>query len=86
MGGEGTGIHHHVDHGAGDEGRELFHAVEGLEQQMGGAIARHRLELDQDASVGAEAHAILGDGRGESSTGPHRAVTVVLWCGELQTL
>jgi len=32
-------------------------------------MAPHRLDFDQDASVGAEAHAILGDGRAKEITG-----------------
>jgi hypothetical protein len=30
----------------GDDGRELFHELDGLEQQMRSTIAPHRLELD----------------------------------------
>ncbi len=69
MGGEGAVTHHQVDRGAGDKGRERFHALDGLEQPMRGAIAPHRLELDQEASVGAEAHAIPGDGRSSFDLG-----------------
>jgi hypothetical protein len=29
-----------------DEGREIFHELDGLEQQMRSTIAPHRLELD----------------------------------------
>jgi hypothetical protein len=48
--------------GAGDDGRELLHELDRLEEQMRGAIVPHRLELDQDAPVAAEADAVLGEG------------------------
>jgi hypothetical protein len=47
---------------AGDDGRELLHELDRLEEQMRGAIVPHRLELDQDAPVAAEADAVLGEG------------------------
>ncbi len=46
---------------AGDDGRELLHELDRLEEQLRGAIAPHRLEFDEDAAVGAEADAVLGE-------------------------
>jgi hypothetical protein len=47
--------------GAGDDGGELLHELDRLEEQMRGAIVPHRLELDQDAPVAAEADAVLSE-------------------------
>ena len=60
MRGEHAVIQNQVDRGAGDDGRELFQELDGLEEQVGRAIAPHRLELDEEASIGAEAEAVLG--------------------------
>jgi hypothetical protein len=54
-------IHKQVHRGARDEGRELFQELDGLEEEVRGAIAPDHLELDQDASIGAEAETILGE-------------------------
>jgi hypothetical protein len=62
MRGENAVIQNQVDRGAGDDGRELLHELDRLEEQMRGAIVPHGLELDQDAPVAAEADAVLGEG------------------------
>jgi len=46
---------------AGDDGRGLLHELDRLEEPLRGAIAPHRLEFDEDAAVGPEAHAVLGE-------------------------
>jgi hypothetical protein len=69
MRGEHAVIHDEVDRGAGDEGRELFQELDRLEERMRGAIAPHRLELDEDASIGAEAEAVLGERGAEEVAG-----------------
>jgi hypothetical protein len=61
MWGEDAVIQNQVDRGAGDDGRELCHELARLEEEMGGAIAPHRLEFDEDASVGTELDAVLGE-------------------------
>jgi hypothetical protein len=43
-----------------DDGGELLQEFDGLEEQVRRPIAPRRLELDEDASIGAEAEAILG--------------------------
>jgi hypothetical protein len=60
MRGEDAVVDEQVHGGAGDEGREPLHELDRLEQQLRGAIAPHRLELDEDAAVGA-ADAVLGE-------------------------
>jgi hypothetical protein len=40
-------------------------AMNSLGSKMGGAIAPHRLEFDEDASVGTELDAVLGERRAE---------------------
>jgi hypothetical protein len=47
--------------GTGDEGRELLHELDRLEEEMGSAITPHGLEFDEDASVGTELDAVLGE-------------------------
>ena len=61
MWGEDAVIQDQVDHGAGDDGRELLHELDRLEEEMGSAIAPHRLEFDEDVSVGPELDAVLGE-------------------------
>ena len=39
---------------------ELLQELNRVKQQMGRSIAPDRLEFDEDASVGSEAHAVLG--------------------------
>jgi hypothetical protein len=68
MRGEEAVVHDKVDRGARDEGRELLQEFDGLEEQVRRAIAPHRLELDEDASIGAEADAILGERRPKEVT------------------
>jgi hypothetical protein len=54
-------IQEQVDRGARNDGGELLHEPDGLEEQMGGAIAPHRFECDEDAPVGTEVDAVLGE-------------------------
>jgi hypothetical protein len=54
-------IQNQVDRGPGNDGRQLLHELDRLEEQMRGTIAPHRLEFDEDAPVGAEADAVLGE-------------------------
>jgi len=61
MWGEDAVIQNQVDRGAGVDGREFFHELDRLEEQMRGAIAPHRLEFDEDAPVGPELDAVLGE-------------------------
>jgi hypothetical protein len=61
MRGEGAVVDQQVHRGAGDDGRELLHELDRLEEQLRGAIAPHRLEREEDAAVGAEADAVLGE-------------------------
>jgi len=51
-----------VHRGTGDEGRQLLEEFDGLEEEVGGAVAPHTVwEFDEDAPVGAEAEAILSE-------------------------
>ena len=61
MRGEEAVVHDQVDGGAGDDRRELFQELDGLEEELRGAIALDRLERDEDAPVGPELEAILGE-------------------------
>jgi hypothetical protein len=61
MRGENAVIHNQVDRGSRDEGRERLQEFDGLEEHVRGAIAPHRLERDEDASIGAEAEVVLGE-------------------------
>jgi len=54
-------IHDEVDRGAGDDRRELLQELDRLEEQMRGAIAPERLQRDEDATVGPEVEAVLGE-------------------------
>lgn len=47
------------------EGRELFQALEGLEEHMRRAVAPHRVERHEDPPIGPQLEAILGKGRAE---------------------
>jgi hypothetical protein len=70
-----------VDGGTGDEGHELLHELDGLEQQMGSPITPHRFECDKEASIGTELDAVLGDGSAEEMAGYfkyHEAVRAVI--------
>jgi hypothetical protein len=59
--GEDTVVQDQVDGGAGDDGRELLQEFDGLEEEARRAIAPLRLELDEDASVGTELDAVVGE-------------------------
>jgi hypothetical protein len=61
MRGEDAVIQKQVHCGARDDGRELLQEFDGLEEEVRRSIAPHRLELDEDASIGAEAEAVLGE-------------------------
>ena len=61
MRGEDAVIREQVHRGARDDGRELLQEFDGLEEEVRGSIASHRLELNEDASIGAEAEAVLGE-------------------------
>jgi hypothetical protein len=61
MRGENAVIQNQVDRGARDDGRELLHELDRLEEQMRGAIAPDRLQRDADAPVGPELDAVLGE-------------------------
>jgi hypothetical protein len=54
-------IQKQVHRGPRDDGRELLQEFDGLEEEVRRSIAPHRLELDEDASIGAEAYAVLGE-------------------------
>jgi len=71
MRGEDAVIQKQGHRGAGDYGRELLQEFDGLEEEVRRAIAPHRLALDEDAPVGAEADAVLGE-RGCTRFGPFR--------------
>ena len=62
-------IHEQVPRGAGHEGGQLLQEFDGLEEEMRGAIAPHGLECDEDAPVGAEAQAVLGERGAEEIAG-----------------
>jgi hypothetical protein len=61
MRGEEAVKQNQVDRGSRDDGRELLQEFDGLEEEVRRAIAPHRLELDEEASIGAEAEAVLGE-------------------------
>ncbi|HLB48349.1 MAG TPA: group II intron maturase-specific domain-containing protein [Anaerolineales bacterium] len=61
MRGEHAGRHDEGDRGAGEDGRELVQELDRLEEQMRGAIAPDGLQRDEDASVGPELDAVLGE-------------------------
>ena len=53
MQGEDAEVDEQVHGWAGDDGRELLHELDRLEEQLRSAIAPDRLEIDEDAAVGA---------------------------------
>jgi hypothetical protein len=65
MQGEDAEVDEQVHGWAGDVGRELLHELDRLEEQLRSAIAPDRLEIDEDAAVGAQADAVLGERRAE---------------------
>ena len=65
MQGEDAEVDEQVHGWAGDDGRELLHELDRLEEQLRSAIAPDRLEIDEDAAVGAQADAVLGERRAE---------------------
>ena len=62
-------VEHQVDGRPGRERGELFHPFDGLEEEMGGAIAPRALECDEDAPIGPEVHAVLGERGGSNPVG-----------------
>ena len=71
-------VEHQVDGRPGCDGGELLQQLDRLEEEMGGAIAPHCLELDEDAAVGAELDAVLGErGAEEVAAEPFEAGAVV---------
>jgi len=52
-GGEDAVVDDEVHFRPRDEGGELFEELDGLEEEVRGAIAPDRLEIDEDAPVGA---------------------------------
>ena len=48
---------------AGDQSGELFEELQGLEDQVAGAVGLRGLEREPDAAVGGEPEAVLGHGR-----------------------
>jgi hypothetical protein len=80
MRGEDAVIQKQVHRGPRDDGRELLQEFDGLEEEVRRAIAPHRLELDEDASIGAEAEAVLGErGAEEIATELLEAGAIVWW-------
>jgi hypothetical protein len=61
MRGEDAVIEHQVDRRARRDRGELLQQFDGLEEAMRGAIAPDRLQLDEDAPVGPELDAVLGE-------------------------
>ena len=73
-------IQKQVHRGPRDDGRELLQEFDGLEEEVRGAIAPHRLELDEDASIGADVEAALGErGAEEIATELLEAGAIVWW-------
>ena len=60
MRGQDAVVEEQIHGRARDDGRELLQELDRVKQQMGRSIAPDRLEFDEDASVGSEAHAVLG--------------------------
>src|SRR5215831_18041036 len=78
--GEDAVIQKQVDGWPGNDGRELLQEFDRLEEEVRRAIAPHRLELDEDASIGAEAEAVLGErGAEEIATEWLEAGAIVWW-------
>jgi hypothetical protein len=61
MRGENAVIQDQVDRGSGDDRCEFLHELDRLEEQMRGAIAPGRLQLDEEAPVGPALDAVLGE-------------------------
>jgi len=60
-GGEDAVVEQQVHPRTGDEGSQLLEELDGLEEEVGGAIAPDRFEFDEDAAVRAEAETVLGE-------------------------
>jgi hypothetical protein len=54
-------IQEQVHRGSGNDGRQFLQEFDGLEEEVRRSITPYRLELDEDAPVGAEADAVLGE-------------------------
>jgi hypothetical protein len=61
MRGEEAVIQEQVYRGVRDDGRELLQEFDGLEEQVRRSIVPQGLKLDEDASIGAKAEAVLGE-------------------------
>jgi hypothetical protein len=79
MRGEEAVIQNQVDRGSRDDGRELLQEFDGLEEQVRRAIAPHRLELDEDASIGVEAEAVLGERGAEEISAELLEAGAIVW-------
>mgnify|MGYP001608848590 CR=1 FL=1 len=58
-------VEHEIDARARDQGGELFQELQGLEEQVAGAVGPRGLERQADAAVPGEPEAVLGYGRAE---------------------
>jgi hypothetical protein len=79
MWGENAVIQDQVDRRPRDDGRELLQELDGLEEQVRRAIAPHRLELDEEASIGAEADAVLGERGAEEVAAELLEAGAIVW-------
>jgi hypothetical protein len=61
MRGEDAAIEQQVDRRARSDRGELLQQFDALEEERRGAIASDRLQLDEDAPVGPELDAVLGE-------------------------
>ncbi len=59
--GEDPVVEDEVDAGARSQGGELFEELQGFEEQVARAVGPLALQLQQDAAVGRELEAVLGD-------------------------
>lgn len=65
MRGEDPVGEYEVNAGARDQGSELFQELQGLEEEVAGAVGPAALELPQDAAVSREPETVLGDRRAQ---------------------
>jgi hypothetical protein len=77
--GEEAVIQKQVHRGSRDDGRELLQEFDGLEEEVRRSIAPHRLELDEDASIGAEAQAVLGERGAEKIAAELLEAGAIVW-------
>jgi hypothetical protein len=79
MRGEDAVIQKQVHRGSRDDGRELLQEFDGLEEEVRRSIAPHHLELDEDASIGAEAEAVLGERGAEEIATERLEAGAIVW-------